>query len=479
MTGCANAAAALIAYLTRLSRVALPWGGFAAEARELSELLLLDVEAGLCQKASRIEEAISAIQLFVNRARLGLEPGFVPDPAFAFAWDRLFAAFRVWQACKRREIYRENWIEWDERTLARKSEAFCFLVSELRRGDLTLPVPSGLPHWPSPGLLPLDGLTLLQRREPARMDLIVPPPEGIGLLGTPGRHARTSWLAPVTTRIPDGDDNSDPPINLSAANLANEAARPGPAFPMWVEAAVRLGTGFLRIAAASTPPATTLYLPKCSRLTPQYCCKVCGKSHAALIDEYYFWIEASECFDPVTQVAEWGSVPDSPLNSFIGNPEADWYRPGGLPALLAWSPHRIVHLHWCRVHNGEFQTPRRSAGGVKITNGLDPLLEFSGRSGDSLAFTVVNAVRPPNTPPPGSLRHCSRRRDHPARACAYAATCRRRRLARFPLFCLGLPWGSHSASRARRPSPVSGHASCYGLPLRRRSQMARAVLPPP
>jgi hypothetical protein len=233
------------------------------------------------------------------------------------------------------------------------------------------------------------------------MDLIVPPPEGIGLLGTPGRHARTSWLAPVTTRIPDGDDNSDPPINLSAANLANEAARPGPAFPMWFEAAVRLGTGFLRIAAASTPPATTLYLPKCSRLTPQYCCKVCGKSHAALIDEYYCWIEASECFDPVTQVAEWGSVPDSPLNSFIGNPEADWYRPGGLPALLAWSPHRIVHLHWCRVHNGEFQTPRRSAGGVKITNGLDPLLEFSGRSGDSLAFTVVNAVRPPNTPPPG------------------------------------------------------------------------------
>ena len=44
-----------------MNRVALPWapGKFAQEARDLSDLLLLDVEAGLCEKASRIEEAIT------------------------------------------------------------------------------------------------------------------------------------------------------------------------------------------------------------------------------------------------------------------------------------------------------------------------------------------------------------------------------------------------------------------------------------
>ncbi|HEX8351807.1 MAG TPA: neuraminidase-like domain-containing protein, partial [Pyrinomonadaceae bacterium] len=72
--------AALVDYLTRMNRVALPWGGFATEAGHLSELLLLDVEAGLCQKASRVEEAASAVQTFVQRARLGLESGFVVSP---------------------------------------------------------------------------------------------------------------------------------------------------------------------------------------------------------------------------------------------------------------------------------------------------------------------------------------------------------------------------------------------------------------
>ena len=43
---------------------------------DLSSLLLLDVEAGVCERASRIEEAITAVQSFVRRARLGLEPGW-------------------------------------------------------------------------------------------------------------------------------------------------------------------------------------------------------------------------------------------------------------------------------------------------------------------------------------------------------------------------------------------------------------------
>jgi hypothetical protein len=73
---------ALVTYLCGMSRVALPWGGYASCARDLSELLLMDVEAGLCQRASRIEEAATALQNFIQRARLGLEPGWTVAPAF-------------------------------------------------------------------------------------------------------------------------------------------------------------------------------------------------------------------------------------------------------------------------------------------------------------------------------------------------------------------------------------------------------------
>ena len=59
-------------------RVALPWrpGQFATTPGDLSDLLLLDVEAGLREQASRIEEAITAAQSFIRRSQLGLEPGW-------------------------------------------------------------------------------------------------------------------------------------------------------------------------------------------------------------------------------------------------------------------------------------------------------------------------------------------------------------------------------------------------------------------
>ena len=99
---------ALVSYLCAANRVKLPWTptpAYAADPGDLSSLLLLDVEAGLCEKASRIEEAISAVQTFVRRSRLGLEPAWKVNREFVRLWDSRFDDFRKWERCKRREVY--------------------------------------------------------------------------------------------------------------------------------------------------------------------------------------------------------------------------------------------------------------------------------------------------------------------------------------------------------------------------------------
>src|SRR5262249_59884445 len=178
-------------------------GGLAASPKELGERLLIDVEVGLCERASRIEEAVTATQTFERRARLGLEkPAWEPSPAFALLWDRSFATFRTWQACERKETYRENWIEWSELEQARRTEGFRFLESELCRARLTVPVPGGLTYWKGARPPAHDGLQVLQTREPATTKRMAPkqPPaqnEALNLLGTPERSARRSWLAAI------------------------------------------------------------------------------------------------------------------------------------------------------------------------------------------------------------------------------------------------------------------------------------------
>ncbi|HEY2295083.1 MAG TPA: neuraminidase-like domain-containing protein, partial [Thermoanaerobaculia bacterium] len=410
-----RARAALLAYLRGMDRVALPWGAglHAKVPRDLSDLLLQDVETGICELASRIEDAVRAVQAFVQRARLGLEPSFVVTPAFARLWDRRFATFRIWEACKRREIYRENWIDWDELRATRQTEAFRFLESELRRATLTVAAPGGLEWWPAQPLPAHPSLTLLQAREPAEIRLLSPAPEGLGLLGTPGRDARPSWLAPVVQAANppgrggngngngNGDGNGDgnggdrvPRIRGDMVITPGPGTPPGPVekLPLWLQAAVRLGTRFLRVAAAGVPPAST-------RFTPHHeatgCCACCGQAHPPTVDEYYFWLEDSRSFDAVVQNADQGiTAGDVPENTLT-----DWHHPEKLPGLLSWGSGPGVHLVWCRVHNGEFQPPRRSDEELRIDPGVLPpgtlpQLDFKGRTADSLRFEVSGGKTP-------------------------------------------------------------------------------------
>jgi hypothetical protein len=63
--------ATLLAYLCAQNRVALPFqpGAHATAPQDIADLLLLDVQTGICENASRIDEAITAVQNFIHRAR--------------------------------------------------------------------------------------------------------------------------------------------------------------------------------------------------------------------------------------------------------------------------------------------------------------------------------------------------------------------------------------------------------------------------
>ncbi|WP_395110179.1 neuraminidase-like domain-containing protein [Actinomadura sp. SCN-SB] len=342
---------ALLAYLCGMDRLPLPQGGQAGNAADLTDLLLLDVEAGYAESRTRVAEAIGAVQTFVQRARLGLEPGWQVPPAFVQLWDRRFASHRVWAADQRRTLYREDWIDWDELEEARDSEAFRLLENGLRRSAVAIPAGGGQVYLP--GERPDNGLTLMQD-EPSRLRRLSGL-QGFTLGGTPELHARPSWLA--TSEHRRLSENGTPPL--------------------WIQAAVRLGSRFVRVAAAGPPQASARFTTRPDRRAAA-CCAECGGDHPAMVDEYYFWLVDARRY----------TQPDEAQNAAWS-----WDDPRILPGLLRWDSKPGVRLAWCRVHNGEFGQPRCSADLV-ATTGAPPGLLFHGRRGDSLTFEVMNAVQP-------------------------------------------------------------------------------------
>jgi hypothetical protein len=403
---------ALVAWLCRLDRVALPFapGSFATRPRDLSDLLLQDVETGTGEHASRIEDAISCVQAFVQRARLGLEPGFTVSEELALLWDSRFSTFHEWQCCAERDLYRENWIEWDELRRARRVEAFRLLEGELREAKLTVAVPGGLEWWPGRRPPAHPCLEVLQVADPSKPQLVSPVTEGLDLLGTPDAAGEPSWLAPVGRALdfePPGDGGGDEPGGDGAGDdnpddggdngpIMLRAEQPGVVefpeeernqLPLWLQAAIRLGTRFVRVAAAGVPTADSAF---------EVCeagdaCRSCGSSHEPLLDEYYFWLEDGEQYAEIKQEADTGLDADDETS--------DWHRPEELPSLLYWKPNPVVYLSWTRVHRGRLLAPGRSTEPVRVDPtvlpaGEHPGLYFMGRTGDSLRFEVSGGVAP-------------------------------------------------------------------------------------
>jgi hypothetical protein len=134
-----NQKLALISYL--LTRPALKtWG--ATDADGLFEYFLIDVQMGACMDTSRIVQANSSVQMFVNRCLLSLESdqssgsekGVSPDAIDKDRWEWM-KNYRVWEANRKVFLYPENWLEPEWRN--DRSEFFKELESYLVQNDIT------------------------------------------------------------------------------------------------------------------------------------------------------------------------------------------------------------------------------------------------------------------------------------------------------------------------------------------------------
>jgi len=104
------------------------------EASDLFEHYLIDVEMSSCMKTSRIKQAISSVQLFVQRCLMNLEPNVEISKLYAEQWEWM-KNYRVWEANRKIFLYPENWIVPELRD--DKSPFFKELENELLQNELT------------------------------------------------------------------------------------------------------------------------------------------------------------------------------------------------------------------------------------------------------------------------------------------------------------------------------------------------------
>ncbi len=112
---------------------------------ELFAELLIDVQMDACMETTRIKQAISSIQLFVDRVVLGLEkdatvtvspPILTMDIGVLNQWHSWRKWYRIWEANRKIFFYPEDWMEPELRD--DKTPFFKELEIELKQDALTM-----------------------------------------------------------------------------------------------------------------------------------------------------------------------------------------------------------------------------------------------------------------------------------------------------------------------------------------------------
>ena len=239
-TGCASAAAA------RWSPTCATWtasrcpGGPDSSPPapgDLSDLLLLDVEAGLREKASRIEEAITAVQSFIRRAparpRAGLDGDPRVRPAVGQPVRHLPRSGSGAGAGSSTGRTGSSGTSWPRRAASRRSGSSS---RSCATSTLTLAAPGGLDWWPDDGTALERAPELLQRRVPSELTALPPSPPATSTGRHPAGHprrthharppeyaAQPTWLAAVPQ--PAATGRSGEPDRLRRIRLAGRPGR--------------------------------------------------------------------------------------------------------------------------------------------------------------------------------------------------------------------------------------------------------------
>jgi len=124
---------ALVAYVLHRMR-ANPASAHIDTPDKLFEYFLMDVQMEPAILTSRIRHALSAVQLFVERSLMNLEPRVSPASLKAQQWEWM-KRYRVWEANRKVFLYPENWLEPELRD--DQSPFFKEAMSELLQGDIT------------------------------------------------------------------------------------------------------------------------------------------------------------------------------------------------------------------------------------------------------------------------------------------------------------------------------------------------------
>jgi hypothetical protein len=108
------------------------------DTTDLYEFYLIDVEMDPCMMTSRIKQALSSVQLFVQRCLMSLEPEVAANADVDQKWRewKWMKNYRVWEANRKVFLYPENWIEPELRD--DKSPFFKDLENELLQNEVTM-----------------------------------------------------------------------------------------------------------------------------------------------------------------------------------------------------------------------------------------------------------------------------------------------------------------------------------------------------
>jgi hypothetical protein len=126
---------ALIAYTMKYDALGIP---VKRSVEDLFNYYLIDPKMSACQLTSRIKQAISSTQLFVQRCRLSLESiSVLVNNENKQKWSQWewIQNYRVWEANRKVFLYPENWIEPALRD--DKSEFFEAFEDELLQAEIT------------------------------------------------------------------------------------------------------------------------------------------------------------------------------------------------------------------------------------------------------------------------------------------------------------------------------------------------------